>query len=126
MHRTRRRRKPGVLPQDRNRFDPGRQVPGATFPSLTLSSEEISEEEYSLPDYTLDTFKVGMPTDDKDDDNAIPAYAAEYAADWGETWRMKTITSRPVAPSDEEIENNPLARSCKLRATEKVIIAETC
>lgn len=121
-HRTRRRRKPGALPQERNRSVPGRPVPGATFPSLTSSSEETSSVEEA--EYSLDTFTVVLPTGENDG-AAVPAYAAEYAAEWGAKWRMKIVTSRPVAPTDEEIERNPLARSCKLRAAEKVIIAET-
>lgn len=42
------------------------------------------------------------------------------AAGLGVTWKMKIVTSKPVAPTDAEIASNPLARSCKLRAVEKV------
>ncbi|MGD8778765.1 MAG: 16S rRNA (cytosine(1402)-N(4))-methyltransferase RsmH [Ignavibacteria bacterium] len=34
--------------------------------------------------------------------------------------RLKVLTKKAVMPSDEEIENNPRARSAKLRAAEKV------
>jgi len=33
---------------------------------------------------------------------------------------LKTITRKPVLPSDEEVENNPRSRSAKLRVAEKV------
>ena len=32
---------------------------------------------------------------------------------------MKIITPKPVVPTPQEIELNPLSRSCKLRALEK-------
>jgi 16S rRNA C1402 N4-methylase RsmH len=35
---------------------------------------------------------------------------------------MKIVTTKPVVPQPEEIANNPLARSCKLRAIEKIEI----
>ena len=41
------------------------------------------------------------------------------AAGWNRDWTMKIVTKKPVEPSDEEIEANPLSRSCKLRAIEK-------
>lgn len=40
-------------------------------------------------------------------------------AGWGQTWKMKIITSKPLIPADAEIDNNPLSRSAKLRAIEK-------
>lgn len=49
----------------------------------------------------------------------------EFAAGWGETWSMKIITPRPVEPSAEEIAANPLARSCKLRAVERVSLLKS-
>ncbi|HEX8551850.1 MAG TPA: 16S rRNA (cytosine(1402)-N(4))-methyltransferase RsmH [Abditibacteriaceae bacterium] len=50
---------------------------------------------------------------------AVPAWAEE---EFEKTWRMKIVTSKPVEPTDEEISSNPLARSCKLRAVEKIKI----
>ncbi len=38
----------------------------------------------------------------------------------GVTWKMTTLTRKPVEPTEAEIAANPLARSCKLRAAEKV------
>jgi len=46
----------------------------------------------------------------------------KFTAGWGETWIMKILTSKPVEPSAAEIAANPLARSCKLRALEKVAL----
>jgi len=41
---------------------------------------------------------------------------------WGENWMMKIITNKPLVPSDEEISKNPLSRSAKLRAIEKIAL----
>ncbi len=38
------------------------------------------------------------------------------------TWKMSIITRKPVEPSEAEVAQNPLARSCKLRAAEKVLL----
>jgi 16S rRNA (cytosine1402-N4)-methyltransferase len=38
---------------------------------------------------------------------------------WGRSWIAESVTRKPVEPSSEEVERNPLARSCKLRAIEK-------
>ena len=46
----------------------------------------------------------------------------EFATGWGKTWIMKILTSRPVEPSAAEIAANPLSRSCKLRALEKIAL----
>ena len=40
----------------------------------------------------------------------------------GVTWKMTTLTRKPVEPTEAEIAANPLARSCKLRAAEKVLL----
>ena len=38
----------------------------------------------------------------------------------GQTQRMRIITRRPVRPSQEEVEENPRARSARLRAAERI------
>jgi 16S rRNA C1402 N4-methylase RsmH len=43
-------------------------------------------------------------------------------AGWGQNWMMKIITQRPLVPAEAEIENNPLSRSAKLRAIEKIAL----
>jgi len=43
-------------------------------------------------------------------------------AGWEQNWMMKIITNKPLVPSDEEISNNPLSRSAKLRAIEKIAL----
>lgn len=43
-------------------------------------------------------------------------------AGWGQNWMMKIITQRPLIPAEAEIENNPLSRSAKLRAIEKIAL----
>ncbi len=44
----------------------------------------------------------------------------ESASDFAENFpQMKIITPKPVVPTPQEIELNPLSRSCKLRALEK-------
>ncbi len=44
----------------------------------------------------------------------------ESASDFAENFpTMKIITPKPIVPTPEEIDRNPLSRSCKLRALEK-------
>lgn len=45
-----------------------------------------------------------------------------HSAGWGLTWKVSIVTPRPVEPEAAEIAANPLARSCKLRAVEKVAL----
>jgi 16S rRNA (cytosine1402-N4)-methyltransferase len=63
------------------------------------------------------TFSLALPTDVTDEEPAVP----EWAAGFGTQWSMKIVTNTPVQPTPEEIAANPLARSCKLRAAEKVV-----
>jgi 16S rRNA C1402 N4-methylase RsmH len=63
------------------------------------------------------TFSLALPTDVSDEEPAVP----EWAAGFGTQWSMKIVTNTPVQPTPEEIAANPLARSCKLRAAEKVV-----
>lgn len=49
-----------------------------------------------------------------------PVHVGSYGL--GETWKMSIVTRKPVEPSEAEIDRNPLARSCKLRAAEKVLL----
>ena len=58
-------------------------------------------------------FSLKLPTDE-------PPQVPDWATGWGAEWEMKIVTNKPVAPADEEIADNPLARSCKLRAAEKL------
>jgi 16S rRNA C1402 N4-methylase RsmH len=43
-------------------------------------------------------------------------------AGWGQNWMMKIITQKPLIPADAEIAENPLSRSTKLRAIEKIAL----
>ena len=49
-----------------------------------------------------------------------PVHVGSYGL--GVEWKMTTLTRKPVEPSEAEIARNPLARSCKLRAAEKVLL----
>ena len=40
----------------------------------------------------------------------------------GVTWKMNIVTRKPIEPSEAEVARNPLSRSCKLRAAEKVLL----
>lgn len=40
----------------------------------------------------------------------------------GVTWQMNIVTRKPVEPTEAEVAQNPLSRSCKLRAAEKVLL----
>lgn len=66
------------------------------------------------------TFSLNLPYEDPDD----PRLESEWAEGFGTNWRMKIVTPKPMEPTPDEIAANPLSRSCKLRAVEKVIIAE--
>lgn len=43
-------------------------------------------------------------------------------AGWGQNWMMKIITNKPLIPAEAEIAANPLSRSAKLRAVEKIAL----
>lgn len=60
-------------------------------------------------------FDISLPTDSPP---VVPSWATGFEVDW----KMKIVTGKPVVPTDAEIASNPLARSCKLRAVEKVLI----
>jgi len=49
-----------------------------------------------------------------------PVHVGSYGL--GIEWKMTTLTRKPVEPSEAEIARNPLARSCKLRAAEKMLL----
>ncbi len=63
-------------------------------------------------------------TSDEEPRFQFPNDSAPSIPDWiegfGETWKTKIVTPKPIAPTDAEIESNPLSRSCKLRAIEKL------
>ena len=67
--------------------------------------------------FSIDDFSLQLPTEV--DQNAVPAWAQGFESDW----KMKIVTSKPVEPSEAEISKNPLSRSCKLRAIEKVVLS---
>jgi len=62
------------------------------------------------------TFSLALPTDEQSERATPPA------AGFGQAWGMKIVTNKPLVPTLEEIAANPLARSCKLRAVEKVTV----
>ena len=64
------------------------------------------------------TFSLTLPYEDPDD----PRLESPWGAGFGSDWQMKVVTPKPIEPTPEEIADNPLARSCKLRAVEKVIL----
>jgi 16S rRNA C1402 N4-methylase RsmH len=66
------------------------------------------------PFQTLENFSLRLPTEA--DQNAVPDWIAGFESEW----KMKIITGKPIEPSEEEVEANPLSRSCKLRVLEKV------
>jgi 16S rRNA (cytosine1402-N4)-methyltransferase len=85
----------------------GRGAARSSLASLPPSGAMFSELSLSLPfDPKYNNQKPVPPS----------------AAGLGEQWTMKILTPRPVVPTDAEIASNPLARSCKLRAIEKVLL----
>lgn len=76
-----------------------------------LKRSAISEA--ARPSLVSQEISMAMPFEQE---KPIP----EYASDWGKSWTMKIVTPRPVDPTAAEIAANPLARSCKLRAIERV------
>jgi 16S rRNA (cytosine(1402)-N(4))-methyltransferase len=83
---------------------------------LTFSRKEISRSEISP-----DEFSLAVPTDMSD--LAAPDFLAPYLEGFAKSWRMKIVTNKPVEPGEDEVANNPLSRSCKLRAVEKFVVA---
>ena len=67
------------------------------------------------PSLVSQEISIALPFDQE---SPVP----EYATGWGTTWSTKIITSRPVEPTAAEIAANPLSRSCKLRALERVVL----
>jgi 16S rRNA (cytosine1402-N4)-methyltransferase len=61
------------------------------------------------------SFSIDLPTDHEPQ---VP----EWATDFEKSWKGKIVTPKPVVPTEAEIAANPLARSCKLRAVEKVSV----
>jgi len=59
------------------------------------------------------TFSLDLPTDSPP---AVPPWIEDFET----KWKMSIVTRKPLSPSAEEISANPLARSCKLRALEKL------
>jgi len=71
------------------------------------------QSQLARPTLTFQEVSIVMPFEQE---SPVP----DYASGWGKTWSMKIVTNRPVEPTAAEIAANPLARSCKLRALEKV------
>lgn len=67
--------------------------------------------------FSMDDFSLQLPTEI--DQNAVPDWAQGFETNW----KMKIVTSKPVEPEETEIDQNPLSRSCKLRAIEKVVLS---
>ena len=70
-----------------------------------------------------DGFSLALPTDNVE--LKPPAFLDIYLKEFGKSWRMKVITNKPLEPSEDEVAANPLSRSCKLRAVEKIILEDT-
>ena len=93
----------------------GLPVP-ATEPASRKRSRAFSpNERVSSTAHPPLTFSLTLPTD-------APPEAPAFVDGFEEKWKMKIVTKKPLAPQDEEIAANPLARSCKLRALEKVAL----
>ena len=93
-------------------FSEKRRPSGPARSSLSFSSPD------PLPPEILQQLQLPHESQFRDDDTERRL----LAAGWNREWTMKIVTKKPVEPSDEEIENNPLARSCKLRAIEKRLL----
>ena len=65
-------------------------------------------------------FSLNLPYADADD----PRLESKWATGFGTDWQMKVVTAKPVEPTPEEVAANPLSRSCKLRAIEKVVLSD--
>lgn len=98
---------------DSRQTDESRQEAFALSTQRKFSSARPPLTNY--PDFSLD-----LPAEQ--DDLQPPDYLKPYLTDFGKTWRMKIVTNKPVEPSDEEIVSNPLSRSCKLRAVERLAV----
>jgi 16S rRNA (cytosine1402-N4)-methyltransferase len=64
------------------------------------------------------SLSLSLPYENADD----PRLNSAWAAGFGTEWHMKIVTPKPIEPTPEEIASNPLSRSCKLRAVEKVCV----
>jgi 16S rRNA C1402 N4-methylase RsmH len=63
-------------------------------------------------------FSLALPAEQ--DEIEPPEFLAPYLQDFGKTWQLKIVSNKPIEPSEEEVAANPLSRSCKLRAIERV------
>jgi 16S rRNA (cytosine1402-N4)-methyltransferase len=93
-----------------NRFQKRREKRSA----LSNPQSDSSMRPPLTPFQTLENFSLRLPTEA--DQNAVPDWIAGFESEW----KMKIITGKPIEPSEEEVEANPLSRSCKLRVLEKV------
>jgi 16S rRNA (cytosine1402-N4)-methyltransferase len=93
-----------------NRFQKRREKRSA----LSNPQSDSSMRPPLTPFQTLENFSLRLPTEA--DQNAVPDWITGFESEW----KMKIITGKPIEPSEEEVEANPLSRSCKLRVLEKV------
>jgi 16S rRNA C1402 N4-methylase RsmH len=92
--------------------------PRATALSQRGARESLAPGLEPLEDEVLQALK--LPGEDAREDEAE---AALMRSGWGQSWIGHIVTRKPVEPGREEIEANPLSRSCKLRAIEKTALA---
>ncbi len=64
------------------------------------------------------SLSLSIPYENADDPRLNSPWASRFETDW----QMKIVTPKPIEPMPEEIAANPLSRSCKLRAVEKVCL----
>jgi len=100
-------------PRKRPTFSQRSDNTGAMRSSLT---ELFPNEEKSTKN------PLQLPFDEANSSENFESPVHSRFGAWGKDWSVKIITSKPVVPTDAEIEANPLSRSCKLRAVEKVEI----
>ena len=93
------------LEREQSRSNGGRKKKSR---ELSRSRDFRTERSLSIP--------LSLPYENADD----ARLHSQWASGFGETWRMKIVTPKPIEPTATEIAANPLARSCKLRAVEKV------
>ena len=102
-------------------FSRNQNLPGATRSSLAQlfpSEENFNRNPLQLP---FETEKIGFSgsLEPKNPENPVHRFTQGL----GVSWKLEIVTKRPVEPTPDEIAANPLARSCKLRAGEKVLIS---
>jgi 16S rRNA (cytosine(1402)-N(4))-methyltransferase len=85
--------------------------------TLSMSSHTSSTRSPLTFSIEREAWSLELPTER--DSLEAPAFLASSLSDFGQSWGMRIVTGKPIVPSIEEVERNPLSRSCKLRAVEK-------